>query len=82
MQVPENADKDMWLPRLNNDSASSRPREPSYSKCEMYKDPGNHSLGLQPCLDGYEFHMEDNEWNVISEVRFPHNFITSTTKLA
>jgi len=34
----------------------------------MYKDPYNHSLGTEACVEGYEFQMEGNEWNVISEV--------------
>ena len=34
----------------------------------MYKNSSDHSLGTQACVDGYEFHMEGNEWNVISEV--------------
>ena len=41
----------------------------TYATCEMYKNPQNHSLGTQPCVDGYEFHMDNNEWNIISEVK-------------
>lgn len=59
--MPENADKSLWLPVKDGSNGS-------YAQCQMYKDPNNHSLGTQACIDGYEFHMEDNEWNVISEV--------------
>lgn len=60
--MPENADKSLWLP------PSSSLENGSYAQCQMYKDPYNHSNGTQACVDGYEFHMEGNEWNVISEV--------------
>lgn len=38
------------------------------SQCLMFKDFDNHTLGTQPCLDGYEFAMENTkEWNVVAE---------------
>ena len=41
---------------------------PQYSKCHMYVDGQNHSMGQQSCINGYEFHFEQqNGWNVISE---------------
>ena len=70
LQVPDDSDKNHWLPILRNGSTSSAvKKEPIYATCEMYKDPKNHSLGTQACVDGYEFHMDNNEWNVISEVK-------------
>ena len=41
---------------------------PQYSKCHMYVDGQNHSLGQQSCINGYEFHFENsNEWNIVAE---------------
>jgi len=64
-RVPEKADKSLWLPPQDN--SSSPANSTNYAQCQMYKDPNDHSLGTQACVDGYEFHMEGNEWNVISE---------------
>jgi hypothetical protein len=78
LKVPVDADKSLWLPPFSSSSeagngnlstTASRLRLPQYAQCEMYKDPTNHSLGTQACVDGYEFHMDGNEWNVISEVK-------------
>ena len=75
-QVPDDANKSLWLPKTDNGSMYSTAVKKlqtsgssTYATCEMYKDPKNHSLGTQPCVDGYEFHMDSNEWNVISEVK-------------
>ena len=75
-QVPDDANKSLWLPKTDNGSMYSsavKKEETSssttYATCEMYKNPQNHSLGTQPCVDGYEFHMDNNEWNIISEVK-------------
>ena len=41
---------------------------PQYSKCHMYIDGQNHSIGQQSCINGYEFHFDQsNEWNIIAE---------------
>ena len=34
----------------------------------MYIDPSNQSLGTQDCVHGYNFMIEENEWNIIAEV--------------
>ena len=75
-QVPDDANKSLWLPKTDNGSMYSSAvkkvetsSSTTYATCEMYKNPQNHSLGTQPCVDGYEFHMDNNEWNIISEVK-------------
>ena len=77
-QVPDDANKSLWLPKTDNGSMYSTAvkklqetsgSDTTYATCEMYKNPQNHSLGTQPCVDGYEFHMDNNEWNIISEVK-------------
>ena len=41
---------------------------PQFSKCHMYVDGQNHSMGQQSCVNGYEFHFDQgNEWNIIAE---------------
>jgi hypothetical protein len=35
----------------------------------MFIDPSNRSLGTQSCLHGYTYLVQDNEWNIIAEVR-------------
>ena len=70
LKVPDDANKSLWLPKTDNGSSIlAVKKRDTYATCEMYKDPKNHSLGTQPCVDGYEFHMDSNEWNVISEVK-------------
>ena len=64
--MPENADKSLWLPPRHQSGSSVN--STTYAQCQMYKDPYDHSLGTEACVEGYEFHMEGNEWNVISEV--------------
>ena len=34
----------------------------------MFIDPSNQSLGTQACVHGYNFMIEENEWNIIAEV--------------
>ena len=60
---------------INNQNSSStiqaKPTSnttPQYSKCHMYIDGSNHSMGQQSCINGYEFHFENsNEWNIVAE---------------
>ncbi len=35
----------------------------------MFIDPNNRSLGTQSCVHGYTYLVQDNEWNIIAEVR-------------
>ena len=42
--------------------------QPEYSKCHMYIDAHNHSMGQQSCINGYGFHFKEaNDWNVVAE---------------
>ena len=63
-QLPANeTDKSVWLPVT--DSGHDRIK---FSECEIFIDPENRSSGVQPCVDGYEFIVNDNEWNIVAEV--------------
>ena len=65
LQLPPNeTEKSIWLPVT--DSGHDRIK---YSECEIFIDPDNHSSGVQPCVDGYEYTVDGNEWNIVAEVR-------------
>jgi len=67
-QIPDAVGNDtsLYLPPAGANSSS---KHHPFSQCQMYKEPGDPDAGLNACVHGYEFHVEDGEWNIVAEVR-------------